>query len=143
MTTIRKGDEKPMSHITRVKTEIKDADALLAALRKIGYRLQQESERRPNGAGFDRSAPRIRALKGGRTIAFEPGKEGRGPYEIAADWQAFEESRAEVLAEILRAYALEKVTKAGRMRGFSVVKQGTTRNGEIELVLRRVAGGVR
>jgi hypothetical protein len=132
-----------MSHITRVKTEIKDAEALAAALRRIGYRLLPASKGLVGADLLRPRAPSFKALRDRRQLAFHPGRDGEGPYQIEADWEAFGKTRDEILSEILRAYAVEKVTRAGRIRGYSVIRQESNANGEIEIVLRRATGGTR
>lgn len=126
-----------MSHITRVKTKLKDGHVLKKALERIGYRVQEGGVMStPNGRGKGR-AVEMTAVKGSRKLCFVRSS-SHECYEILADWPVQRRHRKSIMDEIFQVYSHEKVIKAARHRGYCVIKNRTNRNGQMELLLRKV-----
>ena len=126
-----------MSHITKVKTLLKDGLVLRRTLQKLGYRV-----------GDGNSATGPRRLKETRNIEFLAGQNGlwlgfrRGkedePYEMLADWDRQRKSQEKVLGEIHQVYSQEKILDLARVKGYAVTKNSVNGKGQIEMVLRKI-----
>ena len=128
-----------MSHITKIKTELKDGDVLRKALRKLGYDLREGGVvtggyRRERGKDVE-----ILATKGILGIGFKRSESDHNPYEIIADWDGSRKKQKKIVNNIYQTYSQEKVVKAARSRGYSIIMNHTNQNGQIEIVLRKVA----
>jgi hypothetical protein len=128
-----------MSHITKVKTRLKDGVILKQALRKCGYQVEKGGVIVNGYNAREREAVEISARKRHRRLGFRRSASNGNCYEIVADWRVIGKERQGIMKEIFRIYSREKVLKAGRLRGYSVIKNKTHENGKIEIVLRKVA----
>jgi len=128
-----------MSHITRIKTELKDGDVLRKVLMELGYDLK-EGGVITGGYGRKRGKDvEIFATKGWLDIGFKRSASDHNPYEIFADWDGSRKKQKRIVNDIYQTYSQEKVLKAARLRGYSIIKNHTNQNGQIEMVLRKVA----
>jgi hypothetical protein len=128
-----------MSHITRVKTRMKDGEVLQEVLQKAGYRVEKggmivADSRRATGMPVE-----IVAEKKGVRIGFNRRKSLKGAYEIVADWDVQGSAREMITEEILQNYSREKVMKLAGRKGYSVIQNRRNQRGQIEIVLRKVA----
>jgi hypothetical protein len=128
-----------MSHITRVKTSMKDGAVLQEVLQKAGYRVEKGGlilgdARKTRGMPVE-----IIAEKKGVRIGFSRDKSSEGAYEIVADWAMQVSARKTITAEILQDYSREKVMKLAGRKGYSVIQNRRNQRGQIEIVLRKVA----
>lgn len=127
-----------MSHITKVKTKLKDGHVLRKALKRIGYRVQEGGiistpYERGNGRAVE-----ITAVKESCKLGFIRSS-NNDCYEILADWDVQKRHRKRIMDEIFQVYSHEKVVKVARFKGYSVIQNRTNRNGQVELILRKVA----
>jgi len=127
-----------MSHITTIKTELKDGQILRAVLLKLGYHVNEGGMIR-GGYGGSRKAVDILATAGGKAIGFRRSGPDSGPYDIFADWNGSQEKRDRLVNDIFQTYSQEKVIQSARLRGYSVIKNQRNQNGQIEMILRKVA----
>lgn len=81
----------------------------------------------------------ILATNGRLAIGFRRSESDSNLYEIVADWDGNKRKQEEQVNAVYRIYSREKVFKAARSRGYSIVKNHTDQNGQIEIVLRKVA----
>ncbi|MFO7461087.1 MAG: DUF1257 domain-containing protein [Desulfatiglandales bacterium] len=126
-----------MSHITKVKTLLKDGVVLRRTLQKLGYRVGEgDSEWGPRHLK-DTGNIEMLAGKNGLWIGFRRGKEDE-PYEMLADWDGSRKARETVLAEIHQAYSQEKILDLARVRGYAVTKNRVNDKGQIEMALRKL-----
>ena len=126
-----------MSHITKVKTKLKDGHVLKKALERIGYRVQEGGLKSTlNGRG-KRRAVEITAVKGSCKLGFIRSS-CHDFYEILADWHVQKRHRKSIMDEIFQVYSCEKVVKVARHKGYSVVQDRTNQHGQMELLLRKV-----
>jgi len=128
-----------MSHITRVKTSLTDAEVLKEALQKAGYHVEEKGMifggyRRHKGVRVD-----ILAEKTGERIGFKRTGAPDSTYEIVADWGIQKRSRKDITEEICQGYSREKVMKLAAMKGYCVMENRQNQKGQIEMVLRKVA----
>ena len=127
-----------MSHITTVKTELKDVHVLKKALMKLGYHVK-EGGVISGGYSGERKKVEILAAKGGFEIGFKRSKAKDNPFEIFVDWIGNRKQQEKIKNDIFQNYSEEKVLKVARLRGYSIIKNQTNENGQIEIVLRKVA----
>jgi len=127
-----------MSHITTIKTELKDGHILRAALLKLGFQVR-EGGAITGGYGESRRAVELLATIRGQTIGFRRSAEDAGPYELSADWNGSQKLQDKLVNDIFQTYSQEKVIKAARLRGYSIIRNHTNQKGQIEMVLRKVA----
>jgi len=128
-----------MSHITKIKTELKDAHVLRNALMKLGYHLKEGGVVTGGYGRERRKNVEILATKGGMGIGFRRSGSDHNPYEIFADWDGNRKKQKRIVNDIYQTYSQEKVVKAARSRGYSIIKNHTNQHGQIEIVLRKVA----
>ena len=128
-----------MSHITRIKTQLRDGQVLREVLTKMGYQVKHGKEvgnkyhsRRWSGLEM------VAAMKSVK-LRFQLSNAGEGCYDILVDWGVPKQEQEAILNQIYQAYAEKKVIKSARLRGFAVTRNVTNKNGQIEIVLRKVA----
>ena len=122
-----------MSHITKVKTHLKDGAILRKALKKLGYQIQEYDLRQPMGA----KELEFMARKGKVSIGFKGSREDKSVYEMLADWEAMNAKRQDVINAIYQVYSQEKITDLARVKGYSLMKNCMNAKGQIEIVLRK------
>ena len=127
-----------MSHITSVKTELKDVHVLKKALIKLGYRVKEGGVIAGRYSG-ERKNVEILAVKSGFEIGFRRSKTKDNPFEILVDWNRDRKQQEKIKNDIFQNYSEEKVLKVARLRGYSIVKNRVNENGQIEMLLRKVA----
>jgi hypothetical protein len=122
-----------MSHFTTIKTQIKDLQALAAAVNELGLKLLPNTEAR----GFYQQklkAPHVIRLKGPYDIAVQPQPDGT--HGLTTDWWDGHVAK-EVgpnLGRLLQLYAVHKASMEAKKKGFSVLRRPQP-NGHIKLVL--------
>jgi len=128
-----------MSHVTKVKTQLKDAVVLRRALDKLGYRV--------GDGGLESGLPGRRiptnlelvAEKGRFRIGFRRAGSD-GAYEMLADWDGRRGNRERIVGEIHQAYSREKILALAGLKGYAVLRNRMNEKGQIEIVLRRLGG---
>ena len=123
-----------MSHITKVKTHLKDGLILRKALKKLGYQLR-EYDLSQSREGKDIE---FLARKGKLSIGFRGSREDKSVYEMLADWEVINAKRQDVINAIYQVYSQEKIMELARVKGYSLMKNSANAKGQIELVLRKV-----
>jgi hypothetical protein len=125
-----------MSHITKVKTQLKDGMILIKALRKLGYQVRASGSRE-SGEARD-PAPEFLARRGSTRIRFKRCREDKAVYEMLTDWEGTREHREDLLNEIYQGYSQEKIVDLARLKGYSLMKNRMNERGQIEIVLRKM-----
>jgi hypothetical protein len=123
-----------MSHVTKVKTHLKDGLVLRTALKKLGYQVEEYDLRQSSG-GKDLE---FVAKKGKVSIGFKGSRENKALYEMLADWEAMGTRREDLVNTIYQAYSQEKIMDLARAKGYSLMKNRMNEKGQIEIVLRKV-----
>lgn len=126
-----------MSHITKVKTLLKDGHVLKRTLQKLGYRVGEGGSEWGRHRLSEKRNLELIAGKKGFWIGFRRGKEEEA-YEMLADWDGQRKNQETVLSEIHQAYAQEKILDLARVRGYAVTKNRVNEKGQIEMVLRKI-----
>ena len=128
-----------MSHITSVKTQLKDAQVLRRSLEKIGYYVQEGGVISGASSAGESRAVDLLARKDGFRIGFRRSRSDHNAYEALADWHVQRKGQRVIINEIVRTYSREKVLDMARRRGYSVIRNQVNQRGQIELILRKVA----
>jgi hypothetical protein len=123
-----------MSHITKVRTQLKDGLILRKSLRKLGYLIKE----RGSGDNGETKDLEFMARKGRTRIGFKRSRENLDVYEMLADWEEMKEHREDVCNAIYQIYSQEKIVNLARVKGYSPIRNRVNGNGQIEIVLRKV-----
>jgi len=124
-----------MSHLTRVKTQIKDLESVRAALAEMGLTLEGAG----TVAGGGRTAP-VEALlkvKGGHDVGFA--RQQDGTYEMVGDWYYAGRQlggQEQFVGRMQQLYGVHKAMAEASLQGYSV-ERATDANGLIRLTLSR------
>jgi hypothetical protein len=129
-----------MSHITKVKTQLKDGVILRKALEKLGYRVGDgDRESDLAGRGFPRNLELI-AKKDRLWIGFKRAGKCDEPYEMLADLDGYMKNRERIVSEIHQIYSREKILDLARAKGYAITRNQVNEKGQIEMVLRKFGG---
>ena len=123
-----------MSHITKVKTHLKDGLVLRKALKKLGYQIEEcdlSQSRQTKDIEF-------LARKGKLSIRFRGSREDKSVYEMLADWEVINTKPEDVINAIYQVYSQEKIMELARVKGYALMKNSMNAKGQIEMVLRKV-----
>jgi hypothetical protein len=123
-----------MSHITKVKTHLKDGLVLRKALKRLGFQLR-EYDLSQSREGKDIE---FLARKGKLSIRFRGSREDKSVYEMLADWEVINAKRDDMINAICQVYSQEKIMELARVKGYSLMKNSMNAKGQIEMVLRKV-----
>jgi len=126
-----------MSHITKVKTKLKDDQVLRRSLEKMGYSVIGAGQYCGRISGTIKDIEFIASKKGER-LGFKR-MAGDDCYEIFADWQEIRRGQQDIVNGITQVYSQEKIINMAYSRGYSVITNRTNNKGQIEMVLRKVA----
>jgi hypothetical protein len=127
-----------MSHFSTIKTELRDRQALLAAIGDLGH-TASEGERPVRGyRGQVVTADLAIAQDNGADIGFR-WSETSGCYELVTDLDLWQQPQPleRFLARLTQRYALRTILTATAREGFEVSEQSDRLDGAIELVVTR------
>lgn len=130
-----------MSHFSTVKTELRDRQALVEALRDLGHS-PSEGQRPVRGyRGHTVLADFALPQNGGGDIGFR-WNEASGSYELVTDLDLWRQQVPveRFLAQLTQRYALRSILAATAQEGFQVSEQTQLQDGSIELVVTRWDG---
>ena len=125
-----------MSHFSTVKTELRDFDALCAALSDLGHPPQTEVRRVRGHRGQTMEAQLSIPQTNGSDIGFRwNGKS----YELVTDLQLWCQNVPveRFLTRLSQRYALHAILATTQDEGFEVVEQTQAVDGSIQLVVTR------
>ena len=117
-----------MSHISRIKTQMVEAEYVKKALDDLGYEWAEEktSQRQQISVKTGFLSPAIRLVKS-------------TAYEIVADWGMIRTiKRGEFSQRLAQRYAYHAARTSLQAKGFDLVNEEKQKDGQIRLVLRRV-----
>ena len=127
-----------MSHFSTVKTELRQLEPLVQALKDLGYSPDQ-GERPVRGyRGQTVTADLAVAMDNGGDLGFRL-NEKTGAYELVTDLDLWKQTIPveRFLSKLTQRYALNTGLKASGIEGFQVAEQQVKQDGSIELVVTR------
>jgi len=130
-----------MSHFSTIQTELRDREALLAALGDLGYDAS-EGQRTVRGyRGQQITADLAVQQPQGADIGFRLNTDS-GSYELVADLDLWRQPVPveRFLSQLNQRYALRTILAATAAEGFQVQEQSQQNDGSIELVVSRWDG---
>ena len=127
-----------MSHFTRLKTRIRDIEALMSCLREMGYRVEKGG----TIGGFEgkRAVDVAVRMAQGYDVGFTRGRDGF--YEVVADWWGVQEAKQGELTKQLeiavrRQYAISSTLQQLQTQGFNITDRTQLKDGAVRIVARR------
>ena len=129
-----------MSHFSTIKTELRDRQALLAAIADLGHAASEGEAPVRGYRGQLVSADLVIPQDGGADIGFR-WNEAAGCYELVADLDLWRQAVPveRFLARLTQRYALHTILAATAREGFQVMEQSQQLDGALELVVSRWA----
>lgn len=125
-----------MSHFTRIKTQIAVLEYLKQALSDLNY-TYQEGALTVRGYGGKQMAVDLAIQTKGYPIGF---KRSGATYEVVADWWGVRGvKQKEFLQAVTQRYAYQATLNELRTQGFDLVSEQTEAQGQVHLVMRRMA----
>lgn len=130
-----------MSHFSTVKTELRDREALVAALRDLGHNPSDGEQPVRGYRGQTVLADLAVASPEGSELGFRWNPTS-GSYELVTDLDLWKQSIPveRFLAKLTQQYALRSILAASLEEGFQVTEQRHATDGSIELVVSRWDG---
>ena len=127
-----------MSHFSTIKTQLKEAEPLIKALKNLGYTINQE-EKFVKGYGGKFTAVDISMnLPSETKVGFKWDKNSNA-YELVTDldlWK-FEIPVERFISKVTQMYAYHTIISKTNEDGYQVVEQKNKNDGSIELVLTK------
>jgi len=129
-----------MSHFSTVKTELRDRQALAAALGDLGHTPSEGSRPVRGYRGQTVTAELVVSQANGADIGFRLNP-ASGSYELVTDLELWKQPVPveRFLAQLSQRYALRSILAASAEEGFQVSEQTNHLDGSIELVVTRWA----
>jgi hypothetical protein len=126
-----------MSHFSRIQTRLSQCEYLLAALRDLGYEPQVGELEACGFAGMRTRVEVKVAASAAYDIGFQATADG---YTVVADWWGIPGIDQQVFLDRLHQRYAYHATRARLLeQGFQLVEEQTRPDGQIHLVLRRMA----
>ena len=123
-----------MSHFTKVKTKMTDAETIKSALEKLGYKVLPGAAV-SGWAGKKTSAEfKIKPQQGHYEIGFV---KNSSTYEMVADWSMMGINQSDFAARLIQGYGRAATIDKLGAEGYELVEEKVDRTGEIRMLLRR------
>jgi hypothetical protein len=130
-----------MSHFSTVKTELRDRESLLAALRDLGQEPSSGEQPVRGYRGQTVTADLCCPQSEGGDIGFR-WNSAEQHYELVTDLDLWKQSVPveRFLAQLTQRYALQSILRSSAEEGYQVAEQRQQADGSIELVVTRWQG---
>ena len=130
-----------MSHFSTVKTELRDRESLLAALRDLGQEPSTGEQSVRGYRGQTVMADLCCPQSEGGDIGFR-WNSAEQHYELVTDLDLWKQSVPveRFLAQLTQRYALQSILRSSAEEGYQVAEQRQQADGSIELVVTRWQG---
>ncbi|MEE2695991.1 MAG: DUF1257 domain-containing protein [Cyanobacteriota bacterium] len=130
-----------MSHFSTVKTELRDRESLLAALRDLGQEPSAGEQPVRGYRGQTVTADLCCPQSEGGDIGFR-WNSAEQHYELVTDLDLWKQSVPveRFLAQLTQRYALQSILRSSAEEGYQVAEQRQQADGSIELVVTRWQG---
>ena len=127
-----------MSHFSTIKTQLKDAEPLIKALKNLGYMINQEEKFVKGYRGKFTAVDISMNLPGETKVGFKWDNNSNS-YELVTDldlWK-FELPVERFIYKVTQMYAYETIISKTKEDGYQIVEQKNQNDGSIELVLTK------
>jgi len=127
-----------MSHFSTIKTQLKDAEPLIKALKNLGYTINQEEKFVKGYKGKFTAVDISMNLPGDTKVGFKWDNNSNA-YELVTDldlWK-FELPVERFISKVTQMYAYETIISKTKEDGYQIVEQKNQNDGSIELVLTK------
>ena len=130
-----------MSHFSTVKTELRDRESLMAALRDLGQEPSTGEQPVRGYRGQTVTADLCCPQSEGGDIGFR-WNSAEQRYELVTDLDLWKQSVPveRFLAQLTQRYALQSILRSSAEEGYQVAEQRQQADGSIELVVTRWQG---
>ena len=127
-----------MSHFSTIKTQLKEAEPLIKALKNLGYTLNQEEKFIKGYRGKFTAVDISMNLPSDTKVGFKWDKNSNA-YELVTDldlWK-FEIPVDRFISKVTQMYAYNTIISKTEEDGYQIVEQKNKNDGSIELVLTK------
>ena len=127
-----------MSHFSTIKTQLKEAEPLIKALKNLGYTLNQEEKFIKGYRGKFTAVDISMNLPNDTKVGFKWDKNSNS-YELVTDldlWK-FEIPVERFISKVTQMYAYHTIISKTNEDGYQIVEQKNKNDGSIELVLTK------
>ena len=127
-----------MSHFSTIKTQLKEAEPLIKALKNLGYTLNQEEKFVKGYRGKFTAVDISMNLPGDTKVGFKWDNNSNA-YELVTDldlWK-FEIPVERFISKVTQMYAYHTIISKTNEDGYQIVEQKNKNDGSIELVLTK------
>ena len=127
-----------MSHFSTIKTQLKEAEPLIKALKNLGYTLNQEEKFIKGYRGKFTAVDISMNLPGETKVGFKWDNNSNA-YELVTDldlWK-FEIPVERFISKVTQMYAYNTIISKTNEDGYQIVEQKNKQDGSIELVLTK------
>ena len=127
-----------MSHFSTIKTQLKEAEPLIKALKNLGYTLNQEEKFVKGYRGKFTAVDISMNLPSDTKVGFKWDKNSNA-YELVTDldlWK-FEIPVERFISKVTQMYAYHTIISKTNEDGYQIVEQKNKNDGSIELVLTK------
>ena len=127
-----------MSHFSTIKTQLKDSEPLIKALKNLGYIINQEEKFVKGYRGKFTAVDISLNLPGDTKVGFKWDNNSNS-YELVTDldlWK-FELPVERFISKVTQMYAYETIISKTKEDGYQIVEQKNQNDGSIELVLTK------
>ena len=127
-----------MSHFSTIKTQLKDSEPLIKALKNLGYKTNQEEKFIKGYKGKFTAVDISMNLPSDTKVGFKWDNNSNA-YELVTDldlWK-FELPVERFISKVTQMYAYETIISKTKEDGYQIVEQKNQNDGSIELVLTK------
>ena len=127
-----------MSHFSTIKTQLKDSEPLIKALKNLGYTINQEEKFVKGYKGKFTAVDISMNLPSDTKVGFKWDNNSNA-YELVTDldlWK-FDLPVERFISKVTQMYAYETIISKTKEDGYQIVEQKNQNDGSIELVLTK------
>ena len=127
-----------MSHFSTIKTQLKEAEPLIKALKNLNFKINQEEKFVKGYKGKFTAVDISMDLPGDTKVGFKWDNNSNA-YELVTDldlWK-FEIPVERFISKVTQMYAYQTIISKTKEDGYQIVEQKNKNDGSIELVLTK------
>ncbi len=124
-----------MSHFSRVRTKLRDMEAVRRALEDLGYMVREDETVRGYSRHERARADIVVEAEDGRDVGFR--QEGDEIHIVADFWNRRGLRYDEFINKVTQRYAYRTIVSKAEEQGFQIVKEEQQEDGSIRVVVQR------